>query len=533
MAAIKTVARRPPPRKRNIETTAESEPANNPPEPIRPRHGVVTLFGYGINVRVDRGHLILQDGIGPARRGARLPRVGHGLERLVVIGNDGFVSLAALRWLADQKASFVMLERDGSVLITTSPARSSEPKLRRAQARADESGLGLKIARALIHEKLARQEKLVRDKLNNSEAADQIARFRESLPGTEDISSVRLMEAQGASAYWYAFRNLQITFPKKDEPRVPDHWRTFASRTSPLTRSPRLAADPANAILNYLYAVLESEARLAAAAVGLDPALGFLHVDTPHRDSLASDLMEPVRPQVDDYVFDWITREPLSREWFFEQRDGNCRLMGPFAARLAETASTWRQIVAPYAEWVTHTLWSKASTTAHGEPLATPLTQRRKRLAKGAPPLPRTKRPPRVERLCRICGTTIPSDHTFCRPCAITFNTEQVVKASAAGRTASQRPIAQAQRSAAQRENAAAVKQWDPASQPDWLTAEAYAEKIQPLLAHVRPAAIAAAIGVTWQYASFIRRGLNRPHPRHWVKLAELVGLTGGGLSSS
>jgi hypothetical protein len=29
------------------------------------------------------------------------------------------VSLAALRWLADQNASFVMLERNGSVLVTT------------------------------------------------------------------------------------------------------------------------------------------------------------------------------------------------------------------------------------------------------------------------------------------------------------------------------------------------------------------------------------------------------------------------------
>jgi CRISPR/Cas system-associated endonuclease Cas1 len=41
--------------------------------------------------------------------------------------------------------------------------------------------------------------------------------------------------------------------------------------------SPRLAANRANAILNYLYAVLESETRLAVAALGLDPGLGFWH----------------------------------------------------------------------------------------------------------------------------------------------------------------------------------------------------------------------------------------------------------------
>src|SRR6185369_18013626 len=98
------------------------------------------------------------------------------------------------------------------------------------------------------------------------------------------------------------------------------------------------AVNPANAILNYLYAVLESETRLAITALGLDPGLGVLHVDTPRRDSLACDLMEPVRPVIDAYLFDWISRSPLRREWFYEQRDGNCRLMGPFAALLSETA---------------------------------------------------------------------------------------------------------------------------------------------------------------------------------------------------
>src|SRR5215472_6671448 len=86
---------------------------------VVPRHGVVTLFGYAIQIRVDRGHLVLDDGIGADRRHFRLPRVAHGLRRLVVIGSDGFVSLAALRWLADQKASFVFLERAGTVLVTT------------------------------------------------------------------------------------------------------------------------------------------------------------------------------------------------------------------------------------------------------------------------------------------------------------------------------------------------------------------------------------------------------------------------------
>src|SRR5947209_11823407 len=101
------------------ENVRQLSQSHNPSvELFTPSHGVVTLFGYGIKVRVDRGHLLLEDGIGGDRRQIRLPRVGHGLRRLVVIGADGMVTLAALRWLADQDAAFVMLERDGSVLAT-------------------------------------------------------------------------------------------------------------------------------------------------------------------------------------------------------------------------------------------------------------------------------------------------------------------------------------------------------------------------------------------------------------------------------
>ena len=113
---------------------------------ISPRRGVLTLFGYGINVYVDRGHLTICDGIGSNRRYARLPRVGHGLRRLVVIGSDGNVSLAAIRWLADQDAVLVMLESDGRVLVTTGPVSPTDVRLRRAQATAHQSDLALRIA---------------------------------------------------------------------------------------------------------------------------------------------------------------------------------------------------------------------------------------------------------------------------------------------------------------------------------------------------------------------------------------------------
>ena len=116
MAASLTVPQSPPSGKSHISKT-----------------GVLTLCGFGIRVRMQSGHLEIEDGIGPERRKIRLARVGHGLKRLVLIGSDGLVTLEALRWLADQDVAFTMLNRDGKVLCVTGPVRPSDARLRRAQ----------------------------------------------------------------------------------------------------------------------------------------------------------------------------------------------------------------------------------------------------------------------------------------------------------------------------------------------------------------------------------------------------------------
>ena len=345
---------------------AASKKLSQSPTPgnyIRKR-GVLTIFGFGVRVRMQSGHLEIEDGIGPERRTIRLARIGHGLKRLVCISEDGFATLGALKWLADVGASFVMLNRTGKVLFVTGPPASSDVRLRRAQALAHSSGAALRIARELIDQKLAGQEQVARDKLSAGQCAEAIHRYRSELAEADTIDRVRLVESRAAAAYWSAWRTLPIMFPRKDHSRVPSHWRVFGTRVSPLTGPPRLAVNPPNAILNYLYCLLESESRLAATALGLDPGFGMLHVDTKARDSLACDLMEPVRPQVDAFLLDWIMKEPLKREWLFEQSDGNCRLMASFAARLSETAPMWGRAVAPIAEWVTRALWSSSARLA-------------------------------------------------------------------------------------------------------------------------------------------------------------------------
>jgi CRISPR associated protein Cas1 len=278
-------------------------------------------------------------------------------------------------------------------------------------------------------------------------------------------------------------------------------------------------------MLNYLYAGLESEARLAAVALGLDPGIGFLHADTDARDSLACDLMEPIRPQIDAYVLDWVRRQPFRREWFFERRDGNCRLMAQLCLRLSETTQTWGALVAPVAEWVSRKLWSTVRNSGRQKGPATHLTQAHRREAKGEGirlPLPPAPQPPRV---CPGCGAAVETGRIHCATCAIAMRRPAMAQVAAQGRITSHTAEAELKRGAAQRTQREAERKWHTWDHPAWLTGQFYAERIQPRLDGLEVKALAASLGVSIPYASSIRAGRRKPHPRHWDTLARLVGV--------
>lgn len=413
-----------------------------------------------------------------------------------------------------------MLDRDGSVLVTTGPVRSSDARLRRAQALAHHSGVALEIAKDFIDKKLIAQEELVRDKLSDSSAADRIAEMRRGLPVCQSVDALRVLEALAAKAYWGTWRDLPVKFPVKDVQRVPEHWQTFGGRISPLTSSPRLAVNPPNAMLNYLYALLESEARLATDALGLDPGLGVMHFDSPTRDSLASDLMEPIRPRVDAFVLDWITRSLLRREWFFEQRHGNCRLMASFAQRLSETAATWASAVAPIAERLTRTFSASVPKRSRQIFPSTRLTHNSRREGRGIAPNLTVEAPPRPEILCPVCGKRTQGAE-YCGTCCPPR--DRLINAAKLGRIATHTPKAEALRGATQSRQRAAERAWNPADLPEWLTEEVYREKIQPLLATVKVRTIMSTLGVSRPYATEIARKKRVPHPRHWDTLGRLA----------
>ena len=88
-------------------------------------------------------------------------------------------------------------------------------------------------------------------------------------------------------------------------------------------RSRRPPLDRTNALLSFAYALLTSDCAAALRGVGLDPYVGFMHVDRPGRKSLALDLVEELRPVcADRFVLTLVNNRVLSPRDFVVQESG-------------------------------------------------------------------------------------------------------------------------------------------------------------------------------------------------------------------
>lgn len=100
-----------------------------------------------------------------------------------------------------------------------------------------------------------------------------------------DLGRLRGFEGGAASSYFTAYTTL---FPeslgfKKRERRPPP--------------------DPVNAMLSLVYTLLHWEAVREIEVIGLDPTIGFHHEFEYGRESLACDLIEPLRPLADRWIW--------------------------------------------------------------------------------------------------------------------------------------------------------------------------------------------------------------------------------------
>jgi CRISPR-associated endonuclease Cas1 len=493
--------------------------------------GVCVVDGFGVRVVVERGALDVYDGIGPHRRTRRYDRATHGLRRLVVTNAAGMVSLDALRWCASLGVGVLVLGPDGTAQLASTPRMTDDARLRRTQALAPFEPYGLDVARWLMSRKVMGQGKLVLRRFGDSMTAETIGNLALATEGAETIDELRQLEASAAALYfgaWSGRAECVPMFAVKDRLRIPPHWSRYEGRRSVLASaaSNRKAERPVNAMLNYLYSLVEAEAILACQVVGLDPGLGIVHANAKGRQSLALDLMEPVRPEVDAFVLDMVERRTFRKAEFIETADGHVRLLAPLTHELAETMPQWAKSLGPIAEHVAH-VFGKAMDGTYSA--ATPLTSRRTRDAQAivkARKVEATRRAaagrvlqrPPVQPValalwtCPDCGGAVTNPrHVRCEAC---ISADPAQAAEIRGR-----------RGAAIAARKRALSEWDKANPDTAYDPELFRREILPRLAGVKLSEIAEAAGCSKASASDIRRGKWAPHVSTWRALAELAGV--------
>src|SRR5690242_3387134 len=165
----------------------------------------------------------------------------------------------------------------------------------------------------------------------------------------------------------------------------------------------------------------------------------------------------------------WISQFSLKRSWFFEERDGKCRLMADVCTQLADTVQTWSREIAPIAEWYVKELCSHMLDMSKIRRPGTRLTQERRRAAVGSA-VPANVPAPVQQNHCENCGALIAITSQQCLICAREAKRLLAAKMREAAKTAEvrQKRSESAKRSRGQQLN------WSPSELPGWLTDDVY-----------------------------------------------------------
>ena len=162
------------------------------------------------------------------------------------------------------------------------------------------------------------------------------------------LTPARLNGIEGAAAAAYFAAFTQVFPPSLD----------FTDRNR---RPPR---DPVNAALSLGYTLLHFEAVQACYLNGLDPYVGFYHEPAHRRESLAADLIEPLRVHIDRWVWRLFADRELRAEDFVLD-NGACLLKKEgralFYARYETVAPPLRRLLRRYGLVVVRRLLESAS----------------------------------------------------------------------------------------------------------------------------------------------------------------------------
>ncbi len=189
-------------------------------------------------------------------------------------------------------------------------------------------GQRLTLAQAFVTSKIEAQAECLRQ--HGVELP--LERFVSSARTTHDIAA--LMGVEGAATARYF-----------------SHWSALLDPDWGFKgRNRRPPRDPVNALLSLGYTLACQAVGRLAAQHGFEAALGFLHAPAPGRPSLALDLVEPLRPWVDEWILTVCSDGGFRVDDFVTDPTQGCRLKkaasGNFFHRWYSTAEHWLEHLA-------------------------------------------------------------------------------------------------------------------------------------------------------------------------------------------
>ena len=322
----------------------------------RPSYDPLILAGHGVSLRVEAGTLLVRNGFThyPQKQEThRYFKADPNLPpRIIMLDGSGSITFDVLTWLNEQKVPLIKIDWTGNAVIVVSGdsfAANRERVAWQAETRSNRRKR-MEFCNALIAKKIEGCVVTMETSLRRSpawEAAIQrahadLTRLANDPPQTVD--ELRMLEAHSASAYFRAWRATSLVWRASSRHSIPDEWRTIGQRASRLQLTGnRSAAHPINAILNYAYAVLQSDVQIKAVADGYDPMLGIMHYERDGSRAFVFDMMEPERPKVDRAVLDFVRTEALHPVDFTIRNDGVVRLNPELARKVAAITGSREQ----------------------------------------------------------------------------------------------------------------------------------------------------------------------------------------------
>jgi CRISPR-associated protein Cas1 len=261
--------------------------SRNLPKTIRP--GPNAASSRGVLLRVEGGALTIRNGFThyPQKETYRFFK-GEltNPPRIIMLDGSGSISFDVLAWLSEQNVSLIRIDWQGNVQSVLANNGYAANPYRLAWQRETRSDPKRRMAFCidLITRKIEGCIETLEKSIPRSPAWEQaikrayadLTRLECNLP--YDIVSLRALEAGSAAAYFRAWREIPLQWKGTNQHPIPESWRRIGSRTSLFKLAGnRNAAHPINAMLNYAYAILESQVRIRSIAEGYDPTLGIMH----------------------------------------------------------------------------------------------------------------------------------------------------------------------------------------------------------------------------------------------------------------